>query len=353
MSARFPVSVVIPVRDGLPDVLDAVASALAQSAPPLEVVVVDDGSRDGSGDAIEARFGGAPGPEVRVLRGRFGSAGAARNAGWRAARGEWVAFLDADDLWFAEKLATAETLLARFPEAGWFFSDGAFRTVDGQLRTSWFSDWARVPEPYFGRPLEALLQVNFILTSSVVVRRDRLEASGGFDEGMTHAEDVDLWIRLARRSPAAATARSLVRYQHRPGGLTRSTVARLEGNATLYERLGRDTALDPELRALARRRAALSRLKLAHTAIKRGEGATARRHLAHAWGGGRLSVIAAAWAYSLMPAGLAGWVRGHLWVRERVAAGVLDVQPVALVSERPPAASGTGRGPSPADREAR
>ncbi len=106
MSARFPVSVVIPVRDGLPDVLDAVASALAQSAPPLEVVVVDDGSRDGSGDAIEARFGGAPGPEVRVLRGRFGSAGAARNAGWRAARGDIVLFLG-DDILAAPGLVAA------------------------------------------------------------------------------------------------------------------------------------------------------------------------------------------------------------------------------------------------------
>jgi GT2 family glycosyltransferase len=276
---------------------------------------------------------------VRVIRGQWGSAGAARNAGWRAARGAWVAFLDADDLWFDEKLASAESLLTRFPGAGWFFSDGAFRTTDGQLRTSWTSDWARIPEPYHGHPLEALLQVNFILTSSVVVKRELLESCGGFDESMTHAEDVDLWIRLTRRAPAVATARSLVRYQHLPGGLTRSTVERLEGNARLYERLGRDPDLPAAMRRLARRRAASSRLKLGRVALKRHDGRAARRHLARAWSGGRAPAVAAAWALSLLPPAVSDWLRGNPWIRERVTAPALATTPVMLVSEPPPTAT--------------
>ncbi|HTM57399.1 MAG TPA: glycosyltransferase family 2 protein, partial [Candidatus Udaeobacter sp.] len=108
---RFDVSVVIPVKDGMPDVVDAVRSAIGQSHPPREIVLVDDGSADGGADQVERAFGERAGPRgeirLRVLRGRFGSAGAARNAGWRAATGEWIAFLDADDLWFEGKLATA------------------------------------------------------------------------------------------------------------------------------------------------------------------------------------------------------------------------------------------------------
>jgi len=201
------------------------------------------------------------------------------------------------------------------------------------LRTSWFADWARVPDPYVGRPLAALCEVNFILTSSVLVRRDLLAAVGGFDESMTHAEDVDLWIRLARSSPAAATARSLLRYQHRPGGLTRKTVARLEGNARLYERLARDRELDGDLRLLARRRAALSRLKLARAALKEGDGSSARRHLARGWGGGRSAAVAGAWLLSLLPSPMAAWVREREWIRRGVATPALQTRRVSLTSE--------------------
>lgn len=334
MSAPFAVSVVIPVRNGMPDVLDAVGSALAQTRPPLEVIVLDDGSSDGTADAIEARFDASAGdPEVTVVRGTWGSAGAARNAGWQRARASWVAFLDADDLWFDEKLAAAETLIARHPSAGWFFSDGAFRTLEGELRTSWFADWARVPDVYFGQPTEALLEVNFILTSSVLVRRELLVATGGFDEGMSHAEDVDYWIRLSRRAPAVATARSLVRYQHRAGGLTRQVVARLQGNARLYERLAGDPDLAPALRVRARRRAALSWLKLARTALREQDSAQTRRYLVHAWHGGRRPAVLAAWGLSLLPAPLTRWVRSHEWLRRGVAARSLEVERVTLVSE--------------------
>jgi GT2 family glycosyltransferase len=319
----------------MPDVVEAVGSALTQSRPPLEVIVLDDGSTDGTSDALEARFGaGGGGAEVQLVRGAWGSAGAARNAGWQQARAPWVAFLDADDVWFGEKLASAEALIGRNPGAGWFFSDGAFRTLDGELRTSWFADWARVPDPYFGHPTAALLEVNFILTSSVMVRRELLAATGGFDPGMSHAEDVDLWIRLARRAPAVATARSLVRYQHRPGGLTRQVMARLEGNARLYERLARDADLEQALRDAARRRAGLSRLKLARAALRDGDAAAARRHLGHAWGSGRTATVTAAWGLTLLPAPVSAWLRAHPWVKDGIAAKALETRRVVLESER-------------------
>ncbi len=89
MASRF--AAVIPAHDGLPDVLDAVASALGQRHAPAEVVLVDDASTDGTAEAVAARFGDA----VRIVRGRFGSAAGARNAGWRAATASAVPSVEA------------------------------------------------------------------------------------------------------------------------------------------------------------------------------------------------------------------------------------------------------------------
>jgi glycosyltransferase involved in cell wall biosynthesis len=279
MSAGFDVSVVVPVRDGLPDVLDAVGSALSQVPPPLEVVVVDDASTDGSADALERRYGTA----VRVLRGRHDGAAAARNAGWRAARGAYVAFLDADDLWRPGKLEAARAAIASAPGVDWFFSDGAFRTLDGAEHPSWFAFYADLEEPWCGSPVAQLFEVNFVLTSSVIVRRDALERLGGFDESLSHAEDLDLWIRLSRGGLATASARPLVRYQHRAGGLSSQVDRRLRGGETLFSRLADDPRLPTALRRAARRRRALYRYKLALGALRDGRLAEARRAFASAW----------------------------------------------------------------------
>lgn len=301
-------SVVIPAHDGLPDLIDAVESALAQTLPAMEIVVVDDASGDGSGDAVEARFGA----RVRVVRGRFGSAGAARNAGWRAARGAWIAFLDADDLWFPEKLAVVAEKLSAAPEADWFFSDGAFRTLDGQLHASWFGLYADIVEPWCGAPLAQLFEVNFVLTSSAVVRRVALEVTGGFDESLSHAEDLDLWIRLSRRGLATASRRSLVRYQHREGGLTRQTERRLKGGATLFERLATDPGLPPDLRRSAKRRAGLYHYKLALQALREGRTAEARAGFASSWMfPERVTPVIAGWCAALLPPSLFARLRGR------------------------------------------
>lgn len=326
MSGAFEVAVVVPVRDGLPDVLEAVASALAQTQAPTEVIVVDDGSSDGSAAAIGSRFGSS----VRVLPGRWGSAGAARNAGWRAAGAPYVAFLDADDLWMPDKLATAAECLSAAPGADWFFSDGAFLTLDGRTHDSWLELYADLAEPWCGSPVEQLFEVNFVLTSSVVVRRAALEASGGFDEGLTHAEDLDLWIRLARRGPATASRRPLVRYQHREGGLTRQTGKRLRGGATLFARLARDPGLSEPLRRRARRREALYHYKLGLEALRSGSSGEARSEFAAAWVfPERALPVALGWAATLLPRSVFARLRGGR-VAVAAATPMLAVRRVTL-----------------------
>jgi glycosyltransferase involved in cell wall biosynthesis len=297
------------------------------------VIVVDDASADGTGDAVRRRFG----DRVRVLSGRHGSAAAARNAGWRAAGSRWVALLDADDLWLPGKLAAAMELLERHPEAAWFFSDGAFRNLDGAWHDSWFALYADLPEPWVGQPVGELFDVNFVLTSSVVIRRDALAACDGFDGTMSHAEDLDLWIRLARRWPAAATTRALVRYQHRPGGLTRQIEARLGGNVGLFERLAADSTLPPPLRRRARRRASLASFKLAWASLTEGRGAEARAHLARAWlFPERVAPVVAAWALSLLPAPAIARLRRLRWANRGVAAPMLRIGRVVLTARDAP-----------------
>lgn len=273
------VSVVIPAHNAMPDVVEAVECVLAQDRPADEVVVVDDRSTDGTSEALRTRFG----DRVRLVAGSFGSASAARNAGWRAARGEWIAFLDADDLWTADKLSASLAVLAAAPHADWCFSDGSVRKLDGREHASHFSVYLDLEEPYCGSPVAQLCVVNFILTSSVVVRRSALEALGGFDETLSHGEDVDLWIRLSRRGLATGTGQRLVHYRARESGLSAMTDKRNRGAATLFSRLAADPTLDPVLRRAARRRASGHHYRLGLGELRAGRPGAARPHLYQAW----------------------------------------------------------------------
>lgn len=331
MSDPFAVAAVIPARDALPDVLEAVESALAQTHPPAEVLVVDDGSRDGTGPAVEECFGADRRAPVRVLGGRFGGASAARNAGWRAAGAPWIALLDADDVWEPEKLEQAAAVLARAPGAAWFFSDGSFRTLGGEVHPSWFALYADLPEAYVGSPVAELLEVNFVLTSSVVVRRDALERAGGFDETLSHAEDLDLWIRLARRGPAAASRRALVRYQHREGGLSGQHERRLLADLELFGRLAADPTLPEALQRRVLRRRARAHYQLAVAALREADGGLARGHLRGSWlFPERALPVAVAFLASLLPPAWLAGLRRQGWATRPVGRRLVSQHRVRL-----------------------
>ena len=337
MSAR--ISAVIPAYNAMPDVMEAVESVLAQSLPVAEVVVVDDRSSDGTGDAVRARFG----DRVRVLRGTFGSASASRNAGWRAATGDWIAFLDADDLWKPNKLAVAIQRLAAAPHADWYFSDGSVSWTDGREYPSLLELYIDLEEPYCGKPVAELCEVNFILTSSVVVRRSALEAAGGFDETLSHAEDVDLWIKLSRGGYATGSRDVLVHYRGRESGLSAQTANRNIGAATMFSRLAADRTLDPALRRAARRRASLHHYKLAVAALREGRSGEARSSFAKAWAfPDFITPVLLGYATSLMPHGLVQRLRGRRAVGA-VAAPMISPRRVRLAGFAAPPAGGTAR----------
>ena len=196
------VSVVIPTYNRSQLVLEAAASVLAQSYRPLELIVVDDGSTDAPPAALAAAL--APRPEARVLRQTHtGMPGQVRNAGARLARGEYLAFLDSDDLWLPRKLALQ---VAAARAAGDLISHARERWVRHGRVISQRSQRHRRSGDLFADSLRKCV----IGPSTVLLQRAAFEAAGGFREDLEIAEDYELWLRLTVRYHVGYVAEELV-----------------------------------------------------------------------------------------------------------------------------------------------
>jgi glycosyltransferase involved in cell wall biosynthesis len=210
MASPPSISVVIPARNAAATIGRALRSVAAQTYPITEIVVVDDASSDATAVAALAC------PKVRLIHlpERKGAA-AARNAGVAAAKGEWIAFLDADDMWRPEKL---ERQVARTGDGiSLVFCASAEFTADGQA----------MGDTFRGRPVrdgafawKDLLARNFIATPTVLAPRALLRHDG-FDENLPVGEDQDLWIRLALAGALAYVPQTLAEVYVQPRSLSR------------------------------------------------------------------------------------------------------------------------------------
>jgi glycosyltransferase involved in cell wall biosynthesis len=213
MDTATSVSVIIPAFNSAATLLRAIDSVQAQTYAPDEVIVVDDCSADATLDIVESY--GNKVKSIR-LRERRGAAGA-RNAGVRMAKGDAVAFLDADDEWLPQKLQTQVELLNSSPEIS-FVACGANLIAPNGIDLG---------DIYRGHPIvtgreswRALLAYNFIATPTVLAWRRHIIAVGGFDESLKIGEDQDLWIRLALAGDFAYVPKSLVRVHSRENSLS-------------------------------------------------------------------------------------------------------------------------------------
>jgi len=200
------ISVIVPVFNGAAYVGEALASIRAQTHAAAEIVVVDDGSRDDSAAVVQAL-----GAAVRYQRQEHAGAGAARNHGVRLARGEWLAFLDADDLWAPEKLALQVQALAAAPALEAVFAHAEnFHSPDlpPELRQ-------RLACPPGAMPCTT--------PSAMLIRRAAFERVGGFDESGALGEVVDWYVRArAQDLVEAVLPQTLVRrriHAHNTGRL--------------------------------------------------------------------------------------------------------------------------------------
>jgi len=225
------VSVIIPTFDCGPFLGEALDSVFAQGYPSLEVIVVDDGSTDET-EAVLAQYAG----RIQVLGSDRRGPGGARNVGLRAARGELIAFLDADDLWLPGKLEAQIRAMRAHPEAGLCFTEMALFDESGVVLPCMLPEEATGirgrclvrgsgEDVLLGYIYSDLLVGEVIQMDAVVVRRACLSVVGAFDEALpAGAEDYDLWLRIAQRWPVVLVDRVLGRYRLRAGSASASGV---------------------------------------------------------------------------------------------------------------------------------
>lgn len=225
------VSVVIPTHDRRAMLLRALRSVLAQKEIALEVLIVDDGSTDATAEAVRS----LDDPRVRVLRHQTPEGVAsARNAGGAEARGTWIALLDDDDLWAPNKLVqqvtTAEQAGTRWVYAGAVEIDETGSLLGGE----------RPPPPEL--LVREFTRRNLMPagSSNVVMHADVFRSSGGFDVGLRHLADWDMWLRLTRQGSPACVPDPLVAYRLHREQATLDTGGMIAEARILRDRHGAD-----------------------------------------------------------------------------------------------------------------
>jgi glycosyltransferase involved in cell wall biosynthesis len=193
------ITALIPAFNQERRVAAAVWSVLQQSYPVFEILVVDDGSTDHTGEVVHQ----IPDKRIRVLHQSNRGVSAARNLGIAAARGDWIAFLDADDQWMPRKLERQVNSLVSSPALGWCAGNSLLVTQKKGLsyvRPFSSSSWDCRPRVV---PAVELLKQKLYpwQMPTVIVRKAILEGLGGFDESLHTAEDLDLYLRVARTNP--------------------------------------------------------------------------------------------------------------------------------------------------------
>lgn len=216
MSRAPRVSVIVPTYRSQATIERALESACAQTLAPLEVIVVDDASDDGTRDVVERLAKGRPLVRLVALA-ENGGPSAARNAGLADARGELVAFLDADDEWLPTKLERQAERFAREPRLALCSCDSLYFTPEGHEKRRSHD----VLPPVEGDDAwKTLLAYNYMPTPTVMAPRALLLEVGGFDPTVRFGEDLDLWIRAALRGPVAVVREVLVNIVEWSGSLT-------------------------------------------------------------------------------------------------------------------------------------
>lgn len=265
MNNSIDVSVIMPTYNCLSYLPKAVASVLQQNVS-LELLIVDDGSDDGSDLWLQALS--EQDDRVRILKGKHEGVSAARNLAICEAKGEWLAFLDADDYWYEDKLAFQLSVHQHDDDVVLSFTDyDHFSESDEDLGRC-FPFW-----PGFEALLSpgidllhlsgglkpAIYAENVIGTSTVMVKRSAVVEVGGFDENLHSASDWDLWLKLTAFGNFVAINQPMMGYLVRSNSISRNAERRLQSFELILERFRETmTALNPTCYAPAR-----ARLKLA------------------------------------------------------------------------------------------
>jgi GT2 family glycosyltransferase len=243
------ISVVVPAYNAAKTVAQTLDALLAQSVPAAEIVVVDDGSKDQTREVVEGYR-----DRVRLVLQPNSGPSAARNRGVVETRGEWVAFCDADDLWHPEKLRVMQAVLADRADADLVFHD-FWTIVDGRVAETHATHSAQTMFPLFqefdvsipriltghhrvetgvaefgvvdtwhGSAFRWLMLGNFLMPSTVMMRRAAFEEAGGFDANFRHAEDTEFFLRFGKSRAMMWVDCPLTGYRRAAGSLLTSSM---------------------------------------------------------------------------------------------------------------------------------
>lgn len=242
-------AIIIPAYQAAAFIADAVESALTQTSAPREVIVCDDGSTDELADVLRPYSG-----RITILRKEHGGAASARNVAARSASAEFVAVLDADNVFLPEYLQAVGELAAARPDVDIITTD-AFLELDGQIYGRYYRGKARFVVDDQRR---GIIHQHFIY-GNAAFRRDALLAVGGYD-GTVLAEDTDLFLRMILGgSRAGLVDEPLAVYRIRGGTLSSNRPRSLRSGVVVLERAGRHPSLTPDERRYLKRELAEKR----------------------------------------------------------------------------------------------
>jgi glycosyltransferase involved in cell wall biosynthesis len=219
------VSIVTPAfnrADYLPHTIDSV---LAQSYPDFEHIIIDDGSSDGTDELIR----GYTDRRIRYFQQANQGQSVARNVGIEASRGEYICFLDSDDLWLPNKLEEQLALFADDPGAGVVYGDKI--SIDGSGHELHRRNMRR----YSGWITGKLLADNFVSMNTTMTRAELLRQAGGFDASDRYAEDYGLWLRVSLLARFHYSPSYWVYYRIMAGQLSSDKITRLAANERLLQ----------------------------------------------------------------------------------------------------------------------
>jgi glycosyltransferase involved in cell wall biosynthesis len=278
------VSVIVPAYNSATTIVRALDTVFAQTWPDFEVIVIDDGSDDDL-EKVLLPYDGS----VTLIRQQNHGAAAARNTGARAARGQYLAFLDADDFWHERKLELQLRAFEQRPDTVLCWTHHQY-CAPGPTPLATPIPEAYVPEPQFGARLADIFLWPYLGTPGVMMPRDVFTGLGGFREDLKCAEDVDLWLRAAHFGPTALIPWPLFYVVRSPSSLTSSNV---------------DAAFGDNLRVIKDFCSAHPEFAKSHRILVR----RARSRVYEDWGSSMLAAGAPAIAARLLGESLMQWPR--------------------------------------------
>jgi glycosyltransferase involved in cell wall biosynthesis len=209
------ISVVIPAYNAESTIIETIQSVQQQTFQDFEIIVIDDGSQDKTVELVQT----IQNERLQIFAYENGGVSVARNRGISHANSEFIAFLDADDLWTIDKLELQLTALKENPKAGVAYSWTSFMDVDEQGKPLSFLPSSKYS--FAGNVYQNLLVSDFIHSgSNILIRRAAIESAGEFDPTLKSCEDWDYWLRLATRCHFVVVPKHQILYRRTPESLS-------------------------------------------------------------------------------------------------------------------------------------